>query len=106
MGMFVLIRINLRAAAKYSVELERQNQNLASKVRERTQELTLYSDELSRSNRELEEFAFVASHDLQEPLRKIQAFSDRLESMFRNELGEKGIDYISRMKMQHKECRL
>jgi len=97
-GMFVLIRINLRAAAKYSVELERQNQNLASKVRERTQELTLYSDELSRSNRELEEFAFVASHDLQEPLRKIQAFSDRLESMFKNELGEKGIDYISRMK--------
>jgi light-regulated signal transduction histidine kinase (bacteriophytochrome) len=58
----------------------------------------LYSDELSRSNRELEEFAFVASHDLQEPLRKIQAFSDRLESMFKDELGEKGTDYIARMK--------
>ncbi|MFY8328676.1 sensor histidine kinase [Pseudoalteromonas sp. ZZD1] len=97
-GMFVLTRINLRESAKYRLELERQNETLASKVTERTQELTLYSDELSRSNRELEEFAFVASHDLQEPLRKIQAFSDRLETMFKDELGEKGIDYIARMK--------
>ena len=97
-GMFVLTRINLHDAAKYRLELEHQNEMLASKVTERTQELTLYSDELSRSNRELEEFAFVASHDLQEPLRKIQAFSDRLETMFKDELGEKGIDYIARMK--------
>ncbi len=97
-GMFLLTRLNLRNAAKYREELERQNETLATKVSERTQELTLYSDELSRSNRELEEFAFVASHDLQEPLRKIQAFSDRLETMFKDELGEKGIDYIGRMK--------
>lgn len=98
LGMFVLVRINLRESAKYRNKLEQQNQTLAFKVKERTQELTLYSDELSRSNRELEEFAFVASHDLQEPLRKIQAFSDRLESMFKDELGEKGVDYIARMK--------
>lgn len=97
-GMFALTRINLRTEAKYREELEYQNETLAAKVTERTQELTLYSDELSRSNRELEEFAFVASHDLQEPLRKIQAFSDRLETMFKDELGEKGIDYIARMK--------
>lgn len=97
-GMFILTRINLRATARYRRELEHQNETLASKVTERTQELSLYADELSRSNRELEEFAFVASHDLQEPLRKIQAFSDRLESMFKDELGEKGIDYIARMK--------
>jgi light-regulated signal transduction histidine kinase (bacteriophytochrome) len=96
--MFVLTRINLRNQTKYRAELEQQNENLSAKVAERTQELTIYSDELSRSNRELEDFAFVASHDLQEPLRKIQAFSDRLEKMFKDELGEKGIDYISRMK--------
>ncbi len=97
-GMFVLTRINFRDQAKYRTELEKQNKNLAAKVADRTQELTIYSEELSRSNRELEEFAFVASHDLQEPLRKIQAFSDRLEKMFKDELGEKGIDYINRMK--------
>ncbi|WP_213610979.1 sensor histidine kinase [Pseudoalteromonas sp.] len=97
-GMFLLARLNLKNAAMYRAELEMQNETLASKITERTQELTLYSDELSRSNRELEEFAFVASHDLQEPLRKIQAFSDRLESMFKDELGEKGTDYIARMK--------
>ncbi|NNG43471.1 histidine kinase [Pseudoalteromonas sp. NEC-BIFX-2020_002] len=97
-GMFILTRLNLRNEARYRLKLEHQNETLANKVNERTQELTLYSDELSRSNRELEDFAFVASHDLQEPLRKIQAFSDRLETMYKDELGEKGIDYIGRMK--------
>jgi signal transduction histidine kinase len=53
--------------------------------------------ELDRSNRELREFAYVASHDLQEPLRKIQAFGDRLRARFGDALGEQGNDYIARM---------
>ena len=52
---------------------------------------------MQRSNRELEQFAAVASHDLQEPLRKIQAFADRLQSHSHEQLGEKGQDYLDRI---------
>ncbi len=53
--------------------------------------------ELARSNSELEQFAYVASHDLQEPLRKIQAFSSRLRDRWGEQLGEQGADYLNRV---------
>ncbi|MBP9900889.1 MAG: hypothetical protein IT579_07610 [Verrucomicrobia subdivision 3 bacterium] len=53
--------------------------------------------ELTRSNAELEQFAFVASHDLQEPLRKIRAFGDRLKTKCEAVLPEEGVDYLGRM---------
>jgi PAS domain S-box-containing protein len=52
--------------------------------------------ELARSNAELEQFAFVASHDLQEPLRKIQAFGDRLKIKCAS-LDADALDYLDRM---------
>jgi PAS domain S-box-containing protein len=55
------------------------------------------ADRLRRSNRELEQFASVAAHDLQEPLRKIQAFGDRLRRQSAAALGEQGADYLARM---------
>jgi signal transduction histidine kinase len=59
--------------------------------------LTTLAGELQRSNRELEEFAQVASHDLQEPLRKVQAFGDRLATKYAAQLDEQGRDYVARM---------
>ena len=53
--------------------------------------------ELARSNAELEQFAFVASHDLQEPLRKIQAFGDRLKTKCNGALAADAVDYLERM---------
>ncbi|HFE44641.1 MAG TPA: PAS domain-containing sensor histidine kinase, partial [Nannocystis exedens] len=61
------------------------------------QSLREYMIQLERSNDELERFASVASHDLQEPLRKIQAFSERLERKFTAQLPVTARDYISRM---------
>jgi PAS domain S-box-containing protein len=59
--------------------------------------LVLKAEELARSNAELEQFAFVASHDLQEPLRKIRAFGDRLKTKCESVLPEEGADYLGRM---------
>jgi PAS domain S-box-containing protein len=58
---------------------------------------TRQRQELMRSNEELQQFAYIASHDLQEPLRKIQAFGDRLKNKYHDQLAEQGSDYIERM---------
>jgi PAS domain S-box-containing protein len=60
-------------------------------------ELAEYTEKLKRSNEELESFAFVASHDLQEPLRKIKLFSEGLRRRMDVDLPEEAEDYISRM---------
>ncbi|GAB4045065.1 hypothetical protein GCM10028774_66250 [Spirosoma jeollabukense] len=69
---------------------------LERKVQERTHDLISANLALLRSNEELEQFAYVASHDLQEPLRKIQSFGDLLKTQHAEALGE-GIGYLERM---------
>lgn len=96
-GVLLLLKSNLSRERQYRQVLEQRATELEENVRERTQELTLYSEELKRSNRELEDFAFVASHDLQEPLRKIRAFASRIENHYHDKLDDKGKDYLQRM---------
>jgi PAS domain S-box-containing protein len=75
----------------------RANEELEQRVRARTAELQALNDRLQISNRELQDFASVASHDLQEPLRKIQAFGDRLRTRHAEGLGAEGQDFLARM---------
>lgn len=60
-------------------------------------DLRTYTEDLKRSNDDLEQFAYVASHDLQEPLRKIRAFGDRLQTKYAGDLDVTGMMYIERM---------
>ena len=70
------------------------------------QDLKNKVEELNRSNKELEEFAFVASHDMQEPLRKITTFSDRLSEKYKDVLAGDGIMYLTRMVAAAENMRL
>jgi len=76
------------------------NSDLVEEIKERNRaeaELVRMNEKLEQNNRELQEFAHIASHDLQEPLRKITAFGDRLRDKYAEGLGEQGNDYLERM---------
>jgi signal transduction histidine kinase len=76
------------------------------RLEDSNEELEHRARELQRSNEELEQFASIASHDLSEPLRKVQMFSKQLQTSEAGRLSEKGSDYVDRMidageRMQH-----
>lgn len=96
-GLLLLHKHYIKREREHSLQLEKRAEELELKIAERTQEITLFSQELSRSNQELEDFAFVASHDLQEPLRKIRAFAGRVLTLYENKIDAKGSDYLHRL---------
>ncbi len=71
-----------------------EQKKMTIQLRELNQVLEHNAEELKRSNEELEQFAFVASHDLQEPLRMISSFMELLKLKYGDKLDEKGHQYI------------
>ena len=97
-------RINsyVQLDSTYVLDSEEQNftRTTMTDISDRKQseeKLKVFAEKLEQSNTELEQFAFIASHDLQEPLRKIQAFGNMLEKKSGDKLDEQGKDYLARM---------
>lgn len=83
------ISLSAQASALSDEVIERRRAEAAAEMR---------AVQLKNSNKELEQFAYVASHDLQEPLRKIQAFGERLETRYSSQLDAQGLDFLNRMR--------
>lgn len=81
---------DIHSQKTFSAELER-------KVNVRTELLRETNRELANSNESLEQFAFIASHDLQEPLRKIKTFSNMLTHMFSDQLPDEGKKLVEKI---------
>ncbi len=88
--MWVGTSTDIQEQKTFAIELE-------SQVQERTKELAENNIELEKMNNELQSFAYISSHDLQEPLRKIQTFSTQIMEKEAQNLSDKGKDKFQRM---------
>lgn len=70
------------------------------------EQLKIYSKKLEISNQELQDFASVAAHDLQEPLRKIQTFSDRVKLKAKDSISPEAYDYLDRVQASAKRMQI
>lgn len=112
----VLFDVNHKATLLIGVAQDiTEQKNFADELRklvdERTRELQVLNEELAttneelsetnihltRANKDLEEFAYVASHDLQEPLRKIQTFANIIDERFADELSDSAAGYLRKV---------
>jgi PAS domain S-box-containing protein len=76
-------------------ELRKHREHLEEMVTERTKDLDKAITDLKRSNQELEQFAYVASHDLQEPLRMVSSYTQLLERRYKDKLDQDATDFIN-----------
>src|SRR5258708_1300143 len=90
-----LIHQEMRRRASAEQEVRTLNRDLERRVAERTAELAERAKELERSNMELQQFAYVASHDLQEPLRTIASFTQLLAKRYSDKLDDKAREFIN-----------
>jgi light-regulated signal transduction histidine kinase (bacteriophytochrome) len=97
-AMLVQIQERDEELASHRVHLEDLVRERTGSLEAKTRELARSNLELERSSAELQQFTLVSSHDLQEPLRKVQAFGDLLQTECAALLTEQGNDYLRRMR--------
>ncbi len=96
-GAYFNVNIFPLGGPELGVAFENVTERRNAQRRARAQELERRTADLSRSNQELSQFAYVASHDLSAPLHKVKAFGGRLQAKVEGKLDEEGRDYLRRM---------
>jgi signal transduction histidine kinase len=91
----VVIQQEMSQRARAEEQVRSLNADLERRVEQRTAELAERAKELERSNLELQQFAYVASHDLQEPLRTISSFTQLLAKRYQEKLDDKAREFIN-----------
>ncbi len=92
-------KVEVQLNISFPNEIEKYNSVLVSavninEIKRKERELNELLEKLERSNKELEQFAYVASHDLQEPLRMVASFTQLLEKKYGESLDDSGKEYI------------
>lgn len=93
----VAVTLDISQRKLMEEELRQSRDELELRVQERTKELKDYMARLKESNQALQDFASIAAHDLQEPLRKVQTFGSMVKQRFGDALGEQGNSYMERV---------
>lgn len=100
-----IVDINAQKLVEETLQNNKELQEAQIQLKDKQAQLETNISELNRSNRELQEFAYVASHDLQEPARKMSFYSDYLITQYENKLDSKGIDYLNNMRSASQRMR-
>ncbi len=92
---FMSTSVSILVLALQSISIERNKNEVIAAIKKNENEIRLKNVELERKNKELEQFAFVASHDLQEPIGTASNFAQLLQRQYRDKLDERGEKYLS-----------
>ena len=89
-----LLRETVTELQSTTRQLQNYQEHLEELVQEQTSALTKQTEALLRTNAELRQFAYVAAHDLREPLRTVRVYTERLEQRYKDKIDERADKYI------------